>query len=138
MFLNLQNWDKVSVTVKRPLESFDSTPTRNRQIFHFFTSTPKSCAKMEPVQEVLSPLSSVIRAVEDLSTDTDLVADGTRANILPTIHGKHSDLSAISPETTSAILDGEYDSKIDKITIIDCRYPYEFDGGHIKVIVIYV
>ena len=26
-----------------------------------------------------------------------------------------------------------YDDKLGHVTIIDCRYAYEFDGGHIKV-----
>ena len=30
-------------------------------------------------------------------------------------------------------LTGCYDDVIDRVTVIDCRYPYEYDGGHIKV-----
>ena len=105
--------------VKRPLESVNFSPDGKRRCFRGFTSTPKS--------------ESVKQAVDKLSTESDLVADGSRANVLPTIPGKHSDLSAISPETMSGVLDGSYDHQIDKVTIIDCRYPYEFEGGHIKV-----
>lgn len=32
-----------------------------------------------------------------------------------------------------AVLRGCYDDEIDTVTVIDCRYPYEFEGGHIKV-----
>ena len=28
---------------------------------------------------------------------------------------------------------GRYDDVIPNYRIIDCRYPYEYDGGHIKV-----
>ena len=52
---------------------------------------------------VYSPVSSIIRAVERLSTETALVADGSRDNILPTISGKHKDLNAISPQTVNTI-----------------------------------
>ena len=51
---------------------------------------------------VYSPVSSIIRAVERLSTDTDRVADGSRDNVLPTLSGKHKDLNAISPKTVSS------------------------------------
>ena len=51
---------------------------------------------------VYSPVSSIIRAVERLSTETALVADGSRDNVLPTISGKHKDLNAISPKTVSS------------------------------------
>ncbi|XP_052820182.1 M-phase inducer phosphatase 3-like [Mya arenaria] len=71
-------------------------------------------------------------AVERLSTNSDLVADGSRDNGLPTVAGKHKDLMAILPETMSAVLNGDYDHHIDHLTVIDCRYPYEFEGGHIR------
>ncbi|XP_060573388.1 M-phase inducer phosphatase 1-B-like [Ruditapes philippinarum] len=112
--------------VKRQAESLDLTPTMKRKRFQCFTSTPK------PEVTTFSPISSIIQAVDKLSTESDLIADGSRVNILPTIPGKHSDLSAISPETMSDVLDGVYDSSVDKVTVIDCRYPYEFGGGHIK------
>lgn len=32
-----------------------------------------------------------------------------------------------------AALTGQFDHLIERIIIIDCRYPYEFEGGHIKV-----
>lgn len=32
----------------------------------------------------------------------------------------------------SAVLNGDYDHHIDHLTVIDCRYPYEFEGGHIR------
>ena len=91
-----------------------------------------STSKLETMSA--SPISSIPQAVDKLSTESDLIADGSRANVLPTIPGKHSDLSAISPETMSDVLDGVYDKCVDKVTIIDCRYPYEFEGGHIKVL----
>jgi len=35
------------------------------------------------------------------------------------------------------ILNKEYDDKLASYTIIDCRYPYEYTGGHIKVHILY-
>lgn len=28
---------------------------------------------------------------------------------------------------------GEFGHLVERLIIIDCRYPYEYDGGHIKV-----
>jgi len=40
--------------------------------------------------------------------------------------------STVSCETVKRLLRGELREKIDKFLIIDCRYDYEFRGGHIK------
>ena len=30
-------------------------------------------------------------------------------------------------------MDGKYDDVVEQFTVIDARYPYEYNGGHIKV-----
>lgn len=32
-----------------------------------------------------------------------------------------------------ALLTGKFSSIVEKFVIVDCRYPYEYEGGHIKV-----
>lgn len=32
-----------------------------------------------------------------------------------------------------AALTGQFDHVVEQVIVIDCRYPYEFEGGHIKV-----
>lgn len=39
----------------------------------------------------------------------------------------------ISQDTLLEVLDGHYTSHFDTIKVVDCRFSYEFDGGHIKV-----
>jgi len=31
------------------------------------------------------------------------------------------------------LLQNEFSDVVEKYTIVDCRYPYEYDGGHILV-----
>ena len=45
-----------------------------------------------------------MNAVELLTTDHTVTADGTRANSLPTIQGKHRDLNTVSSETVRVFL----------------------------------
>ncbi|XP_061045625.1 M-phase inducer phosphatase 3 isoform X1 [Eubalaena glacialis] len=51
---------------------------------------------------------------------------------LPTVSGRHQDLKYVNPETVAALLLGKFQGLIEKFYIIDCRYPYEFLGGHIQ------
>ncbi|XP_060077409.1 M-phase inducer phosphatase-like [Ylistrum balloti] len=77
--------------------------------------------------------SADIKMAVDLMAETeDLVADGSRQYCLPTVKGKHQDLKSISPQTMRDVLRGDYDEVIASCRIIDCRYPYEFEGGHIQ------
>ena len=63
----------------------------------------------------------------------DLVGDMSRTYCLPLCKSKHDDLKGIAPETLAAVLRGEYDHVVEKCIIVDSRYPYEYEGGHIKV-----
>ncbi|KAM7142611.1 M-phase inducer phosphatase 3 isoform 9-T12 [Molossus nigricans] len=56
----------------------------------------------------------------------------TKVCALPTVSGRHQDLKYINPETVAALLSGKYQGLIEKFYIIDCRYPYEYLGGHIQ------
>lgn len=70
--------------------------------------------------------------VNILTENEQLIADGSRTYSLPTIQGKHQDLKSISPQTLADVVEGHYDDTIDSFRIIDCRYPYEFEGGHVR------
>ncbi|XP_019390907.1 PREDICTED: M-phase inducer phosphatase 3 isoform X1 [Crocodylus porosus] len=61
-----------------------------------------------------------------------LIGDFSKVYALPTVTGRHQDLQYIIPETVAALLSGQFQSLIEMFYIIDCRYPYEYLGGHIK------
>jgi M-phase inducer tyrosine phosphatase len=42
------------------------------------------------------------------------------------------DLPRISKETLIRILDGNYNQQYEKLLVIDCRFEYEYNGGHIN------
>ncbi|XP_048249708.1 M-phase inducer phosphatase-like [Haliotis rufescens] len=71
-------------------------------------------------------------AVDKMQNEVDLIGDGSQVHSLPTIQGRHKDLKSVTPHTVSQLLAGEYDDVISTYRIIDCRYPYEYEGGHIE------
>ncbi|XP_028994968.1 M-phase inducer phosphatase 2 [Betta splendens] len=62
----------------------------------------------------------------------ELIGDFTKTFVLPTVEGKHQDLKYITSEMMVAALSGQFNNLVEQVIVIDCRYPYEFEGGHIK------
>ncbi|XP_075397733.1 M-phase inducer phosphatase 3 [Tenrec ecaudatus] len=75
---------------------------------------------------------SVTQMLEDDSNLGCLIGDFSKVYALPTVSGRHQDLKYVNPETVAALIWGKFQSLIEKFYIIDCRYPYEYLGGHIQ------
>ncbi|XP_061439613.1 M-phase inducer phosphatase 2 [Rhineura floridana] len=74
--------------------------------------------------------SSEIASILD-NDHRELIGDFSKAYVLQTVEGKHQDLKYISPEVMVAVLTGQFSNLIENCVIADCRYPYEYEGGHI-------
>lgn len=62
----------------------------------------------------------------------DLIGDGTQPYVLPTLSNiKHDRFKRIDAATLANLIDGGFRETVESFTIIDCRYPYEYNGGHI-------
>lgn len=86
----------------------------------------------EPLLEATCNEEIVKSALLRSSTDPNLIGDYSKSFCLPLVPGKHQDLKSINSTTLSLLLNGKYDDVVSAYKIIDCRYPYEFQGGHIK------
>ncbi|KAG0710564.1 M-phase inducer phosphatase [Chionoecetes opilio] len=77
---------------------------------------------------------SIMKALNKSSGhDGNLTGDFSKPMLLPILEGgKHPDLKSISVDTVADVVRGKYKSKLASCRIIDCRYPYEYEGGHIK------
>ncbi|ODN76689.1 hypothetical protein, variant [Cryptococcus amylolentus CBS 6039] len=51
--------------------------------------------------------------------------------ILPCHKVKEDGLVRITPDTLDSLLDGKYNDKLKRFHVIDCRFQYEYEGGHI-------
>ncbi|VDI02272.1 Hypothetical predicted protein [Mytilus galloprovincialis] len=113
-------------TKRTSLMSLDlGSPSRLHPVKRFKQSLSFRDMVCDPIIE-----SEVV--VNDISGDNDMIGDGSRRYALPTMTGTNPDLKTISHDTMSSVINGSYDEVLSSYRIIDCRYPYEYEGGHIK------
>ncbi|XP_012883683.1 PREDICTED: M-phase inducer phosphatase 1 isoform X1 [Dipodomys ordii] len=88
----------------------------------------------EILHQSLSLTSSPKGTIENIldNDPRDLIGDFSKGYLFHTVAGKHQDLKYISPEIMASVLNGKFANLIKEFVIIDCRYPYEYEGGHIK------
>ncbi|POI22666.1 hypothetical protein CIB84_013586, partial [Bambusicola thoracicus] len=83
--------------------------------------------------KIVKTQSSAAEIESILASDQrDLIGDFSKGYLFHTVDGKHQDLKYIDSEMIVSVLTGKFASFIKECVIIDCRYPYEYEGGHIK------
>lgn len=98
---------------------------------------PPTIMQHFPVRPVLrksmsmNDTAAVYSSLDPSSSESNLIGDFSQPYCLPMIDGKHNDLKSISADTMQKLLLGEFDDRVASFKVIDCRYPYEFEGGHI-------
>ncbi|KFQ23411.1 M-phase inducer phosphatase 1, partial [Merops nubicus] len=88
---------------------------------------PWPSLKMVKTQSSTAEIESILD-----SDQRDLIGDFSKGYLFHTVDGKHQDLKYIDSEMIVSVLTGKFASFIKECVIIDCRYPYEYEGGHIK------
>ncbi|XP_061051314.1 M-phase inducer phosphatase 1 isoform X1 [Eubalaena glacialis] len=126
-------------TLKRPDRSQEESPRGNRKRRKSVAgASPEEAASPKKPQEILhqslSLVSSPKGTIENIldNDPRDLIGDFSKCYLFHTVAGKHQDLKYISPEIIASVLSGKFANLIKEFVIIDCRYPYEYEGGHIK------
>ncbi|XP_072280929.1 uncharacterized protein [Pyxicephalus adspersus] len=79
---------------------------------------------------MMSDISPTLNAADN--EDDDLIGDFSKLYCLPVERGKHQDLKYITNDTLAHLLQGRYKDAVENYYVVDCRYPYEYTGGHIK------
>jgi hypothetical protein len=73
-------------------------------------------------------------ASESEAMGLDLRGDGLMRCALPVTMQEHhvsSEIRCISPDTLAGLINGQFQDQFDNFVIVDCRYPFEFTGGHL-------
>nr|XP_055060212.1 cell division cycle 25 homolog d isoform X1 [Misgurnus anguillicaudatus] len=74
------------------------------------------------------PINITEAAVADLT----LIGDFSKQHLLPVESVGHQELHCVSAHTVASLIKGQFGPAVEDFLIIDCRYPYEYQGGHIK------
>ncbi|XP_009882391.1 PREDICTED: M-phase inducer phosphatase 2 [Charadrius vociferus] len=122
-------------SVIRPiLKRIDRPQDRDTPVKTNVAGTPSEEETAEPKAWLLRSRSFSHEEIENLLANDhqELIGDFSKAYLLQTVEGKHQDLKYISPEMMVAVLTGQFSSLIESCVIVDCRYPYGYEGGHIK------
>ncbi|XP_063545312.1 M-phase inducer phosphatase 2-like isoform X2 [Cydia strobilella] len=123
---------KARVSLLSILESPQKRSQKRTEPAEGGESKRRKCEETRPVlQRCFSENNaSIMSALERLDVNPDLIGDFSQPFALPLTRGNHSDLKSISCDTLAGLMRGDFQN-VTEFQVIDCRYPYEFEGGHI-------
>lgn len=98
-------------------------PDVSRRLENVPEAVLRKCMSMNDA-EIMSALSR--------PTTEEHIGDHSKPYVLPLVKGRHDDLKSITCDTLADLINGEFDDQVASYRILDCRYPYEFNGGHIN------
>jgi len=77
---------------------------------------------------------SIMRSCQLKEETPDILPDSSRLYALPSLSAgsKHPSLRSITCDTLAQVLEGEYSSTIRSCRVVDVRYKFEYEGGHIR------
>ncbi|XP_032942465.1 M-phase inducer phosphatase 2-like isoform X3 [Catharus ustulatus] len=113
-----------NATVPQGIENVVTTPVMKKEVKlvppHGVELEPSRSAQLEEIETLLA------------SDDQELIGDFSKPHLLPMVEGKDPGLKYISSGTLAAVLTGHFSGFIESSIVVDCRYPYEYEGGHVK------
>lgn len=116
-----------------PPQEFESPNTKKLKIFDDDDVAAVPSVPRPVLQRAFSATEeSIMCAVQKSATEPDLIGDFSKTFCLPLTQSRHQDLKSITPATLAKLIRGDFNTNIASYKVIDCRYPYEYEGGHIE------
>ncbi|XP_059821685.1 M-phase inducer phosphatase 2 isoform X2 [Hypanus sabinus] len=114
----------------------EETPVKNKRRRSLAGSTVAEAGDEKVNQRTLlrskSFCDAKIERVLAIDDGRRMIGDFSKPYILPTVEGRHQELQYITPEMVIQLVTGKFDGLVERFLLCDCRYPYEYEGGHIK------
>lgn len=117
---------KTRLSMLRKPSKDDSSPLGYGSGKRSLAKQSEGLSAMSPCDEESS--SSPFRSAEGLP---GFGASEREGKILPCFNVKDDGLMRIKPSTLVEVLSGIYDHQMDGFQIVDCRFGYEYEGGHV-------
>uniref|UniRef100_A0A8D2I969 M-phase inducer phosphatase n=1 Tax=Urocitellus parryii TaxID=9999 RepID=A0A8D2I969_UROPR len=114
---------------KRSGGPYMSSPSFAESEMKYLGSPITTVPTLDKIPKLEDQVAEISNVLMEFSLEDQ---EGTEVCVLPVVSGRHQDLKYINPETVAALLSGKFQDLIEKFYIIDCRYPYEYLGGHIQ------
>ncbi|KAL7739597.1 hypothetical protein ACLKA6_002171 [Drosophila palustris] len=120
----------LSMSQQEPLDITPLRPTNSNKRGQQTESKMES--KSQPMRKSVS--MSNVDILTALGDEPELIGDLSKPCALPVLLTgvRHRDLKTISCDTLARLMRGDFVHLSASYKIIDCRYPYEFEGGHIR------
>jgi len=77
---------------------------------------------------------SIMKSCQLKEEVEDILPDSSRLYVLPTFAtgSKHPSLRSITSDTLAELLMGQHSNYVESFRVVDVRYKFEYDGGHIQ------
>ncbi|KAJ1961460.1 m-phase inducer phosphatase [Dipsacomyces acuminosporus] len=82
-------------------------------------------------QEMASPCPSNTRAAQAAANISPFARSQPECHLLPCTSSPTDPIMRVEASTVSDLLAGRYNDLYDEQIVVDCRFPYEYEGGHI-------
>ncbi|KAJ5102664.1 hypothetical protein N7532_003193 [Penicillium argentinense] len=109
-------------SIRKPTHPLMRPRKQTRRSLSMFESPADVIAE----KEAKVPTNAPLQPIADMETSPSLQLP----HFVP--EDKADSLPRINQNTLLEVLDGKYNDKFDNIMIVDCRFEYEYDGGHIN------
>lgn len=139
------------VVFSHPSSALDVSPVKQSPLFHGNSSktpTSKQLFQMKPCSITKKPAGHWNRKAPNLTSNKIIQPRPLRRTIselpkpivkaengivhrLPCFDSLKDAIKRIDPATLVDVFDGRFASYYDRLLVVDCRYPYEFAGGHL-------